>query len=219
MGVRTDIPFRDLTNEEKEIVYDGPMVKKHIFYRPKKADTATAGEMDFTYYSATATVLNALNKVKDEKGMKRVEKFLKEDVCPECRGTRLSEEARAPKLMGISLDQACEMTLKDSVEWVKKVPDSLPEEMRPMARNICESYLEVAARLMDLGLSYLTLDRAASTLSTGERQRMQLARGLHCPPANGSECSWPARSATEQQGYCTFSTSPRSACTLLTSSA
>ena len=178
MGVRTDIPFRDLTDEEKEIVYDGPMVKKHIFYRPKKADTATAGEMDFTYYSAMATVLNALNKVKDEKGMKRVEKFLKEDVCPECGGTRLSEEARAPRLMGISLAQACEMTLKDSVEWVKRVPASLPEEIRPMARNICESYLEVAARLMELGLGYLTLDRASSTLSTGERQRMQLARAV-----------------------------------------
>ena len=178
MGVRTDIPFKDLTDEEKEIVYDGPMVKKHIFYRPKKADTATAGEMDFTYYSATATVLNALNKVKDEKGMKRVEKFLKEEVCPECRGTRLSEEARAPKLMGISLAQACEMTLKDSIEWVKRVPASLPEEMRPMARNICESYLEVADRLMELGLGYLTLDRASSTLSTGERQRMQLARAV-----------------------------------------
>ena len=178
MGVRTDIPFRDLTDEEKEIVYDGPMVKKHIFYRPKKADTATAGEMDFTYYSAMATVLNALNKVKDEKGMKRVEKFLKEDVCPECGGTRLSEEARAPRLMGISLAKACEMTLKDSVEWVKRVPGSLPEEMRPMAKNICESYLEVAARLMELGLGYLTLDRASSTLSTGERQRMQLARAV-----------------------------------------
>ena len=178
MGVRTDIPFRDLTDEEKEIVYDGPMVKKHIFYRPKKADTATAGEMDFTYYSAMATVLNALNKVKDEKGMKRVEKFLKEDICPECGGTRLSEEARAPRLMGISLAKACEMTLKDSVEWVKRVPGSLPEEMRPMARNICESYLEVAARLMELGLGYLTLDRASSTLSTGERQRMQLARAV-----------------------------------------
>ena len=178
MGVRTDIPFRDLTNEEKEIVYDGPMVKKHIFYRPKKADTANAGEMDFTYYSATATVLNALNKVKDEKGMKRVEKFLKEEICPECHGTRLSEAARAPRLMGISLDQACGMTLKDSVDWVKKVPASLPEKMRPMAKNICESYLETAARLMDLGLGYLTLDRASSTLSTGERQRMQLARSV-----------------------------------------
>ena len=178
MGVRTDVPFKDLNDKEKEIVYDGPMEKKHIFYRPKKADTATAGEMDFTYYSATATVLNALNKVKDEKGMKRVEKFLKEETCPECGGTRLSEEARAPRLMGISLAEACEMTLKDSVEWVKKVPASLPEEMRPMAQNICESYLEVAARLVDLGLSYLTLDRAASTLSTGERQRMQLARAV-----------------------------------------
>ncbi|MBP3238861.1 MAG: excinuclease ABC subunit UvrA [Lachnospiraceae bacterium] len=178
MGVRTDVPFKDLTEKEKEIVYDGPMEKKHIFYRPKKADTATAGEMDFTYYSATATVLNALNKVKDEKGMKRVEKFLKEEICPECGGTRLSEEARAPRLMGISLADACKMTLKESVEWVKKVPASLPEEMRPMAHNICESYLEVAARLIDLGLSYLTLDRASSTLSTGERQRMQLARAV-----------------------------------------
>jgi len=178
MGVRTNIPFKDLTDQEKEIVYDGPMEKKHIFYRPKKADTATAGEMDFTYYSATATVLNALNKVKDEKGMKRVEKFLKEDICPECHGTRLSEAARAPRLMEISLDQACQMTLKDSIEWVKKVPASLPKEMRPMAKNICESYLEVAARLMDLGLGYLTLDRASSTLSTGERQRMQLARAV-----------------------------------------
>ena len=178
MGVRTDVPFKDLTDREKEIVYDGPMEKKHIFYRPKKADAATAGEMDFTYYSATATVLNALNKVRDEKGMKRVEKFLREDVCPECHGTRLSDAARAPLLKGISLAQACGMTLKESVEWVKMVPASLPEEMRPMAQNICESYLETAARLMDLGLGYLTLDRASSTLSTGERQRMQLARAV-----------------------------------------
>ncbi|MBQ1384611.1 MAG: excinuclease ABC subunit UvrA [Firmicutes bacterium] len=178
MGVRTDVPFRELTDKEKEIVYDGPMVKKHIFYRPKKADTATAGEMDFTYYSATATVLNALNKVKDEKGMKRVEKFLREDVCPDCGGTRLSDEARAPRLMGISLDQACTMTLQESIEWVKKVPSSLPEEMRDMAKSICSSYLETAARLMELGLGYLTLDRASSTLSTGERQRMQLARSV-----------------------------------------
>ncbi len=178
MGVRTDIPFKDLTDEEKDIVYDGPMVKKHIFYRPKKADTATAGEMDFTYYSATATVRNALNKVKDEKGMKRVEKFLKEEVCPACNGTRLSDAARAPRLMGISLADACRMTLKESIEWVKRIPASLPEEMRDMAENICESYLETAKRLMDLGLSYLTLDRTSSTLSTGERQRMQLARAV-----------------------------------------
>ena len=178
MGVRTNVPFKDLTEKEKEIVYDGPMEKKHIFYVPKNKSSAAVGALNMTYYSATATVLNALNKVKDEKGMKRVEKFLKEDVCPDCHGTRLSEEARAPKLMGISLADACRMTLKESIAWVKRVPESLPEEMRNMAETICESYLEVAARLMDLGLGYLTLARASSTLSTGERQRMQLARAV-----------------------------------------
>ena len=178
MGVRTDIPYRELTDEEKETVLHGPMVKKHIFYRPKKADTATAGEMDFTYYSAVATVLNALNKVTDEKGMKRVEKFLREELCPDCGGTRLSDAARAPKLQGLSLDQVCQMPLKELCDWVRGVPESLPEEMRPMAESICASFHLVAKRLMDLGLSYLSLDRAASTLSTGERQRMQLARAV-----------------------------------------
>ena len=178
MGVRTDIPYRELTDEEKEIVLHGPMVKKHIFYRPRKADTATAGEMDFTYYSATATVLNALNKVTDEKGMKRVEKFLREELCPDCGGTRLSDAARAPKLRGLSLDEVCRMPLSELCDWVRGVPASLPEEMRPMAESICASFHLVAKRLMDLGLSYLSLDRAASTLSTGERQRMQLARAV-----------------------------------------
>ena len=178
MGVRTDVPFKDLTKEEQDIVYDGPMEKKHIFYRPKGKDNPLAAEMDFTYYSAKATVLNALSKVKDEKGMKRVEKFLKEDICPECHGTRLSEAARAPKIMDLSLDEVCKMTLKESIEWVKKVPASLPEEMRPMAERIVESYLDNAKRLMELGLGYLSLDRASSTLSTGERQRLQLSRAV-----------------------------------------
>ncbi len=178
MGVRTDVPFRELSEKEKEIVYDGPMEKKHIFYKAKKVDTMSAGEMDFTYYSATATVLNALAKVKDEKGMKRVEKFLKEDVCPDCGGTRLSEAARAPKILGIGLDEVCRMTLSEVLRWVRKVPDSLPEPMRKMAESICESFETPAKRLMDLGLSYLALNRASSTLSTGERQRMQLARAV-----------------------------------------
>lgn len=176
MGVRTDVPFRDLTAQEKEIVFHGPAEKKHIFYHNKNSNQA--GELDFTYFNATYTVENALAKVKDEKGMKRVEKFLKEDICPACHGTRLSAAARAPKLRGLSLDEACRMPLSELVGWVQGVPDSLPAEMRPMAENIVESFTGPAKRLMDLGLGYLTLDRAASTLSTGERQRMQLARAV-----------------------------------------
>lgn len=176
MGVRTDIPFRELTEKEKDIVYHGSAEKKHIFYKAKNSNQA--GELDFTYYNAVYTVENALAKVKDEKGMKRVEKFLKEEICPQCQGSRLSEKARAPKLRGIGLAEACQMTLKDLVVWVADVPDSLPEEMRPMAEAICESFQTAAKRLIDLGLSYLSLDRAAATLSTGERQRMQLARAV-----------------------------------------
>ncbi len=176
MGVRTNIPFRDLTEKEKDIVYNGPAEKKHIFYKSKNSNQA--GELDFTYYNATYTVENALAKVKDEKSMKRVEKFLKQGICPACHGTRLSEAARLPKLKDISLDKACQMTLSSLIDWVNGVPDSLPGEMQAMAESICESFQISAKRLMDLGLGYLTLDRAASTLSTGERQRMQLARAV-----------------------------------------
>ncbi|MCM1057985.1 MAG: excinuclease ABC subunit UvrA [Firmicutes bacterium] len=176
MGVRTDVPFRELTEKERDIVFHGPAVKKNIIYQNKTS--GAAGDMDFTYFNATYTVENALSKVKDEKGMKRVEKFLRQGICPDCGGTRLSEAARAPKLRGISLAEACSMTLSELSAWVEGVPDSLPEEMRPMAVSICESFQNAAKRLTDLGLSYLTLDRAASTLSTGERQRMQLARAV-----------------------------------------
>ena len=176
IGVRTDVPFSELTPKEREIVFHGPPVKHHMIYQNRTS--GASGEMDFTYFNATYTVENALAKVKDEKGMKRVEKFLRLSTCPDCGGTRLSEKARAPKVMGITLAQACTMTLSQSLDWVARVPDSMPTEMRPMARSICESYQTVAKRLMDLGLSYLTLDRAASTLSTGERQRMQLARAV-----------------------------------------
>ena len=176
MGVRTDVPFSELTPAERAIVFDGPAEKRHILYKAKNSNQA--GELDFTYYNAVYTVENALAKVTDEKGMKRVEKFLRQDVCPACGGTRLSDEARAPRLRGIGLDEACRMTLAECVGWVRGVPASLPEEMRPMGESICESFLAASRRLLDLGLGYLALDRAASTLSTGERQRMQLARAV-----------------------------------------
>ena len=176
MGVRTNVPFKELTKQEKDIVFHGPAEKKHIFYHAKNSNQA--GELDFTYFNAVYTVENALSKVKDEKGMKRVEKFLKEDICPDCHGSRLNERARAPKLQGISLAQACEMTLSQLTTWVDNVPASLPPKMLPMAESICESFQTASKRLMELGLGYLSLDRAASTLSTGERQRMQLARAV-----------------------------------------
>jgi len=176
LGVRTDVPWRDLTDRERDIVLHAPPEKHHMVYQIKK--DGRSGEMDFTFFNAVNTVENALKNVKDEKGMKRVAKFLKEGPCPDCGGTRLSERARAPLLRGIPLDKACEMTLAEAEDWVRGVPASLPKPMRPMAERICEAFHDTSRRLMELGLSYLSLDRAASTLSTGERQRMQLARAV-----------------------------------------
>ena len=176
MGVRTDVPFRELTPEEREIVFHGPAVKKHILYKSKNSDVA--GELDFTYYNAVYTVENALAKVKDEQGMKRVEKFLKQGVCPDCGGSRLNEKARSTLLCGVDLAQAAAMTLDALVEWAAAVPAKMPDDMRPMAESIVSQFLNTAKRLEELGLGYLTLDRAGATLSTGERQRVQLARSV-----------------------------------------
>lgn len=176
MGVRTDVPFSELTKWEREIVFHGPAEKKHILYKAKKSNQA--GELDFTYFNAVYTVENALAKVKDDKGMKRVEKFLKQELCPVCGGTRLNERARSSLLCGITLGEAAAMTLDALIPWVKAVPASMPEELRDMAESICGQFLHTARRLTDLGLGYLSLDRAGDTLSTGERQRVQLARAV-----------------------------------------
>ncbi|WP_291534399.1 excinuclease ABC subunit A [Bifidobacterium sp. UBA6881] len=176
MGVRTNVPFNQLTDVERDIVFNGPAVKKHILYKPKKGNELA--ELDFTYYNAVYTVENALAKAKDEKGLKRVSRFLSEGPCPDCSGTRLSRQARQPRILGIDLAQATAMTLDEAVRWVRSVPASLPREMRQMASAICESFEGTARRLMELGLGYLSLDRAGATLSTGERQRVQLARSV-----------------------------------------
>ena len=176
MGVRTDVPFNELTPEERDIVYNGPAEKKHLLYHNEK--TGIAGEMDFTYYSAIYTVENALSKVKDEKGLKRVAKFLKEAPCPDCAGTRLSAKVRSTTLCGINLAQATAFTLDEMAAWIPTVAPSLPEEMRPMAESILAGMAEPVERLQQLGLGYLSLDRASSTLSTGELQRVQLTRAV-----------------------------------------
>lgn len=176
MGVRTDIPFSELTEKERDIVFRGPAEKKHIFYKSKNG--SEAGELDFTYFNAVYTVENALSKVKDDKGMKRVEKFLRQDVCPDCGGTRLNEQARSTLLLGQNLAEVTAMTLEALLFWVSSVPAKMPEELRDLAESICSQFRHTAKRLMELGLGYLTLDRAGATLSTGERQRVQLARAV-----------------------------------------
>lgn len=173
-GVRTDVPWRDLHGWEKEIVLNGPEEKKHIAVTSKKG----VHELDFTFRNARLTVTEELKRAEDEKRLARVSRFLSERVCPACHGTRLSPAAAAPRIGGIGLAEATAKTLEELVEWAAEVPAALPEEMRTLAAGLVDTLVRMARRLLDLGLGYLALDRAGSTLSTGERQRVQLARAV-----------------------------------------
>ncbi|MGW0500812.1 excinuclease ABC subunit UvrA [Streptomyces sp. NPDC003007] len=174
-GVRTDVPYAELTAREREIVLRGPAEQRHISVRSKNGKLF---ELDFTYRNARRAVEEALNNATTERGLNRVNRFISAQVCPSCHGTRLSEQARATLVDGINLAEATAKTLDELIAWAPTLADALPSEMRPMAQNIVATLLETARRLVELGLGYLALDRASSTLSTGERQRVQLARAV-----------------------------------------
>ena len=175
LGVRVDVPFRDLTEEERDIVYNGPEVTKLVAI---ESATGKVFDLNCTYRNARRAVEEALNNANTEKGIQRVERYLTVRPCEECGGTRLSERVRSTVLCGKNLAEATAMTLSDLIGWVSAVPGRMPEPMRPMAESICGQFLATARRLVELGLDYLSLDRAGSTLSTGERQRIQLARAI-----------------------------------------
>ena len=175
LGVRVDVPFKDLTDEERDIVYNGPEVTKLVAI---ESATGKVFDLNCTYRNARRAVEEALNNANTEKGIQRVERYLTVRPCEECGGTRLNERVRSTVLCGRNLAEATSMTLGDLMGWVAAVPEQMPEHMRPMAESICGQFLATARRLVELGLDYLSLDRAGSTLSTGERQRIQLARAI-----------------------------------------
>ena len=175
LGVRLDVPFRDLSDEEKDIVYNGPAVKKYINIPSKNGKMF---ELNAEYRNAHRAIEEALKNAKTEKGLTKINKFLTTKVCSDCEGTRLNSRARETLLGGINLAEACRMNLKDLVSWVQRVVGELPGEVREMAEEIIEEFMDNAKILLDLGLGYISLDRPSNTLSTGELQRVQIARTL-----------------------------------------
>ena len=174
-GVRTDVPYDELTAQEREIVLDGPAEKRQIRVPSKSGKLF---DLNFTYRSARQAVREALKNAASEKGLTRVNRFVTTHTCPSCNGTRLSEQARSSQVSGINLAVASEKTLAEALQWVPTIPATLPANMRLMAEMITGQFVAMGRRLVQLGLGYLTLDRASATLSTGERQRVQLARAV-----------------------------------------
>ena len=175
LGVRTDVPFSQLTEDERRIVFDGPPVKRVILYPAKNGKLF---ELNATYRNARQAVEEALKKAKTAKGLDRVDRFLSVQTCPDCHGTRLNEQARSSLVDGINLAEATAKTLDDLTAWAPTIPAIMPQAMASMAQSIVAQLAGTAQRLMELGLGYLTLDRASSTLSTGERQRVALSRAV-----------------------------------------
>jgi excinuclease ABC subunit A len=175
LGVRLDVPFKDLTDEEKDIVYNGPSVKKYINIPSKNGKLF---ELNAEYRNAHRAIEEALKNAKTEKGLTKINKFLTTKVCSDCDGTRLNSNARKTIFGGINLAEACRMNLHELVSWIPKVISELPGEVKEMAEAIAEEFMDNANILLDLGLSYISLDRPSNTLSTGELQRVQLAKTL-----------------------------------------
>ena len=140
LGVRLDVPFKDLSEKEKDIVYNGPAVKKYINIPSKNGKLF---ELNAEYRNAHRAIEEALKNAKTEKGLTKINKFLKTKICSDCEGTRINSKARETLLGGINLAEACKMNLKELVLWIPEVINALPEGVRQMAEDIQSVYSAV----------------------------------------------------------------------------
>ena len=175
LGVRTNVPFRELTTEEKKIIYEGEAVQRRVMIPSKNGKLF---ELNCTYRNAHRAIEEALHRAQSEKGVERIHKYLSVHTCPDCNGTRLNAKVRSSTLCGKTLPEVEAMTLDDLIDWIPTIPQRVPSELQQVAESIIGQFLRYSKRLKDLGLGYLSPNRAGNTLSTGERQRMQLAKAV-----------------------------------------
>lgn len=175
-GVRIDIPFKNLTQKEKDFVMNGPHKKYTMDFQ------SSTGRVfhDFTalYENAHAAVLASAKSSKSERAQKRISEFFKYSTCPVCHGTRLKPELLNQLAGNLNIAQVTDLTLSDLEAWEGKVLATLPPSMDKISHSLFKEFNDNLKPLLELGLDYLTLSRNGNTLSTGELQRIQLARTL-----------------------------------------
>lgn len=175
LGVRTDVAYRDLTAQEKEIVLHGKERKVPI---DLPTSTGRVYHLDALYENAYNAVENSRKTTKSERGLERINSFYQFKVCPRCQGYRIDPSRWQQLVAGKNIIEAEQLTLGELEHYMKEILAWLPGNMQDLGQNLTGELLHQVKPLLKLGLAYLTLERQASSLSTGELQRIQLGRTL-----------------------------------------
>lgn len=175
-GVRINVPFKELTAKEKDFVLNGPQKKFKMDFRTSTG--RVFHDFNALYENAHQAVLESAKTSKSERAQKKISEFFHYSTCPTCHGTRLKPKLLRQKAGGLNIAEVTELSLHALSEWKKQVLKTLPAEMDTMAQAIFAEFDDDLKPLLELGLDYLTLARNGNTLSTGELQRIQLARTL-----------------------------------------
>ncbi|WP_242363866.1 excinuclease ABC subunit UvrA [Limosilactobacillus antri] len=175
-GVRINVPYQDLTAREKDFVLNGPAQKFKMDFR--SGTGRVFHDFNALYENAHEAVLRSAQTSKSERSQKRISEFFSYSTCPVCHGTRLKPELLTQEAGGLNIAQVTDLTLGELTDWKGAVLKTLPDDMMTMARSLFKEFDDNLRPLLELGLDYLTLSRNGNTLSTGELQRIQLARTL-----------------------------------------
>lgn len=175
-GVRIHIPYKDLTDKEKDFVLNGPERKFKMDFR--SGTGRVFHDFNALYENAHAAVLRSAQSSKSERAQKRISEFFHYSTCPVCHGTRLKPALLKQLAGGLNIAQVSELTLGELKDWQQDVLKELPADMHKMAHSLFKEFTDNLRPLLELGLDYLTLSRNGNTLSTGELQRIQLSRTL-----------------------------------------
>jgi excinuclease ABC subunit A len=171
LGVRLDVPYRSLTDHERDIVLHGEPVQRQVTLHSGRSGRAV--QLSVNYDNAVAAVERSLRS-DNERTRRLVQRFLVTTVCSVCHGTRLRPEALTSQLAGRNLAEISALTLDELQEFIGGLPAGLPAELSRLTAGLLAELNGRLTPLLDVGLSYLALDRAGATLSTGERQRIEL---------------------------------------------
>jgi excinuclease ABC subunit A len=171
LRVRLDVPYQALTDRERQIVLHGQPVRRQVTLHPDHNGRPV--QLWVNYDNAVAAVERSLRS-DNERSRRLVQRVLVTFVWSKCQGTRMRPEALASLLGGSNIAEIGALRLGGLRGFTEGLPDGLPDELSRLTTGLLAELNGTLSPLPDVGLSYLTFDRAGASLSTGERKRIEL---------------------------------------------